>query len=503
MSKEILANKKMFESLLEGIDETADTITATLGPCGRNVFISDSMLPYVTNDGATIANSISFEDRFKDLGSWVVRNSSSQTNDDAGDGTTTTALLVQEIIHRSLERPENPMVIKNSLQEACKNIVLKLKKTSKPIKLKDIKKVALISSENEEIAQIVTDVIGKVGSKGVIIVEESRIFETSFDIQSGYEASVGFMSPHFANDPTGTKAIYDNIPVVCSQKRISTVQDIKPLFDQLDEVKVNQVVIVCEDIEPSILGIMAMSKAQGNLNILVIRATGSNLEDITAATGATLISDSTGVTFDKLDIRKHLGKVNKIICSEKKTLFVAKTKQGKELANRLKEQAEITQNQFEKEMLLKRVAKLTGGIAVIKIGAATDLDRVYRKHKADDTVAAVKAALAEGVVEGGGMALWRIAHSMVAKTVGEEILKKSLTAPLRKICENAGKEYAEIVSKMPKGKGYDARNDKYVNMLEVHIIDPAKVERVALENACTNASIFITSSSAICSAEQK
>ena len=500
--KEIISGKQMLERLLEGLDETANAITATMGPKGRNVFIGDSMMPYVTNDGATIANSISYPDKFKDLGSWVVRNSSSQTNDDAGDGTSTTALLVQEIIHKSLERPENAMIIKNSLQDACKDVVAKLKAVSKPIKIKDIKKVALISAENEEIAQIVTDVIKKVGEKGTILVEESKTFETSYEIQKGYEASVGFVSPYFSNDTTGTKAIYDDVLVLCSQKRISSVQDIKPLFDQLDAAKINQIVIVCEDIDPQILGIMAMSKQKGLLNILVIKANGSNLEDITASVGATLISDTTGITFDKLDIRQHLGHADKIVCSEKKTLFVAKTKQGQELANRLKEQAKICNNFFEQEMLNKRVAKLTGGIAVIKIGAATDLDRVYRKHKADDTVAAVKAALAEGIVEGGGMALWRIAHDMDAKTVGEEILKKSLSAPLRKICENSGKEYAEIVNKMPAGTGYDAKNDIYVEMIANDIVDPLKVERVALENAISNAAIFITSHCAICDAKE-
>lgn len=496
MSKEIFFNKSAFERLLEGLDETADAVTGTLGPKGRNVFIDDPMLPHITNDGATIANSISFDDRFKNLGSWVVRNTSAQTNDDAGDGTTTTALLLQEIIHRSLERPENPMVIKNSLQEACKKIVGLLKEVSKPISIEDIKKVALISSENEEIAQIVTDIITKVGKSGVIVVEESKTFETSSEIQEGYEANVGFASSYFANDVTGTKAIYENVPVLVAQKRISTVLDIKPLFDQLKKAEEAKIVIVCEDIDPSILGMLVMNKMQGQ-GIVVIKASGPNLEDIAATVGATMISDSTGVGFDKLDITKHLGIADKITSGEKKTLFVAKTPEGEELANRLREQAENCQNQYEKEVLVKRVAKLTGGIAVIKIGAATDLDRVYKKHKTDDTVAAVKAALEEGIVEGGGMALWRIAHNLEPKTIGEEILKDSLTAPLKKICENSGKKYDEVVIKMPEGKGYDAKNDCYVDMLESDIIDPTKVERVALENAVSNSSLFITSHAAI------
>lgn len=497
MSKELLFKKQAFEKLMLGFDKTAEAVASTLGPKGLNILIDDPMLPHITNDGSTIASSISFPDKFENLGAWVVKNTSAQTNDDAGDGTTTTAVLLQEIVHRSLERPESPVEIKNSLQEACKVVVGKLKEISKEIKIEDIKKVALISSENEDIAQIVTEVITKVGANGVIVVEESKTFETSYEVQDGYEANVGYVSPYFANDATGTKAEYENIPVLCSQKKISTVQDIKPLFDQMDAAKKSELVIVCEDIDPQILGILVANKLQGRLGVVVIKASGVVLEDICATVGATMISDTTGITFDKIDITQHLGLADKINCSEKRTLFVAKTEDGASLALRLKAESAICNNQYEKENLLKRVAKLTGGIAVIKIGAATDLDRVYRKHKTDDTVAAVKSALEEGVVEGGGMAFWRIAQEMEPKTIGEEILKKSLTAPLRKIISNAGEDYTEIITKMPKGYGYDAKICCYRKLIEAGIIDPTKVERVSLENAVSNASLLITTNAVI------
>jgi len=499
--KEVLFKKEAFEKLLVGFNKTADAVTGTLGPKGRNVFIDDAMLPHITNDGHTIANSISFEDRYENLGAWVVRNTSAQTNDDAGDGTTTTAVLLQEIVNRSLERPENPMLIKNSLQEACKGVVAKIKEQAKPITLENVKEVALISSENEEIATLVTEVIQKVGAKGVIVVEESKTFETSAEVLEGYEANVGFTSPYFANDAGGSKAVYEHVAVLCAQKKISTVMDIKPLFDQLATQKIGQLVIVCEDIDPQILGVLVMNKVQGTMNILVIKATGTVLEDISATVGASLVSDATGVTFDKIDIGKHLGTADKIVCSEKKTLFIAKTPEGAEHAERLKSLADNNTNIYEKEMVLKRVAQLTGGIAVIRIGAATDLDRVYRKHKTDDTVASVKAALEEGIVEGGGMCLWRIGHDMKAKTVGEEILKNALSAPLKKICQNAGKEYTEVVSGMIGGTGYNAKDDEFCVMIESNIIDPAKVERVALENAVSNASLFITSHAVIVDAK--
>lgn len=498
MSKQVLFKKKALNKILKGLDITADAVISTLGPKGRNVMLSDSILPHITNDGHTVANSISLEDPFEDLGCWLVKNTCAQTNEDVGDATTTTAALLKKAVHKSLKRNESPVMIKNSLQEACKKVVEKLKDLSKPIELEDIRKVALISSENEEIADIVSEVITKVGKEGVVVVEESRTYQTSYEIQEGYELNAGFTSPYFANDKTSTKAEYENIPVLCSQKKISTIQDIKPLFDQLDAVKKSEIVIVCEDIDPQILGVLVMNKLQGRLGIVVIKTIGTQLEDIAAITGATLISDTTGVGFDKIDINKHLGLADKFTCTEKKSLFVAKTPEGEALANRLKEQVLIINNQFEKEAITKRIAKLTGGIAVIKIGAITDLDRVYKKDKTDDTVAAVKAALAEGVVEGGGMALWRIAKEMKPKTVGEKILKKVLKFPLKQLCKNAGKNYWKIIWNMPKGMGYDAKNDKYVNMIESDIIDPTKAERVALENAISNTSVFITTTAAIC-----
>lgn len=503
MSKEILFGKEAFSKMMKGFNATANAVGGTLGPKGRNVMIADTLLPHITNDGHTIADSISFTDQYEELGSWTVRNTSSQTNDDAGDGTTTTAVLLQEIVHKSLERPENQMVIKNSLQEACKKVVEEIKKVAKPISIEDIYKVALISSENEDIAKIVTDIITKVGVDGVIIVEESRTFETSSEVMEGYEARVGYMSPYFANDVTGAKAVYENAPVLVSQKKISTILDIKPLFEQLKEQKLNNIIIVCEDIDPTMLGMFVMNKVQGNLNILVIKATNTVLEDIAATVGASIVSDSTGLGFDKIRIEEHLGTVDKIICTEKKTLFIAKTKEGKEHAERLKGLMDNTTNNIEKEMIKKRIAQLTGGIAVIRIGATTDLDRVYKKHKTDDTVAAVKAALAEGIVEGGGMCLWRIANKINPETIGEEILKKSLTAPLRKICENAGIDYTEVVTEMPNGQGYDAKNNCYKDLIESDIIDPAKVERVAIENAVSNASLFITTHCAIIDAPKQ
>lgn len=492
--KEIKFEKEAFEKLMVGFNRCAKAVTGTLGPKGKNVLIEDSILPHITNDGHTIANSISFPDKYENLGAWVVKNTSSQTNDDAGDGTTTTAVLLQEIVKECMKRPENPMLIKNSLQIASKEIVKKIKDIATPINLNNVREVALISSESEEIADLITDMVKKVGKDGVVVVEESKTFETTAEVLEGYESNAGFMSPYFANDPSG-KAIMENTLVLVAQKKIQTVQDIKPLFDQLAEINTSQIAIVCEDIDPQILGILVMNKIQGKLNILVVKATGETLEDIAASVNAQIISDSTGITFDKLNIKEHCGKADKIICQEKKTLFIGKS--NTDYINRLKGLMEANDNIYQKENIKKRIAKLSGGIAIVRIGASTDLDRVYRKHKADDTVAAVKAALEEGIVEGGGMCLWRIAQEIKPNTIGEEILKKALTAPLRKIIDNAGEDYTEIIKNMPVNKGYNAKYNTYVDLMEEKIIDPAKVERVALENAVSNAALFITTHAVI------
>ena len=488
-------NKEVFFEpmgrMLRGFDKTANAVVGTLGPKGRNVFIDDAIAPKITNDGATIAQNIQLEDKVENMGAYLIRNTSSQTNDDAGDGTTTTACILQSIVHECLKRPENPMEVRNSLNEASLEVLKKLEKQAVKIDKKDIKRVALISAENEQIADIISEIVNKV-EDAVINVEDSRTFETTYEIVNGYEANVGFMSSAFITDQKKARAVMTDIPVFCTEKKISSVVDIKPLFEQFAKAGISSAVIVCEDIENTMLGVMVLNKQMGNFNPVVIRATGPLLEDIEVVTGATRVSEKTGVSFQTVDISKHLGRASKVVCDANKTLFIADSPKGKDHADSLQSLADDEPNQYIKKRYLDRVAKLRGGVAVLKVGAATDFEREYIKLKADDAVKAVKAALEEGVVEGGGMALWRIAEEMKPETIGGEILKKSLVSPLRKILENAGLDYAEIIKNLPDGEGYDAKNNKYVNMLEAGIIDPAKVERVAVENAVSAAGTFIT-----------
>lgn len=484
---------------MAGFDKVADAVVGTLGPRGRNVFIDDAMAPKITNDGATISQYIILPDKVENMGANIVRNTSAQTNDDAGDGTTTTAVLLQAIVHQCINRPENPMEIEGSLKESAEKIIKLLKKQAVEIDPKDVDRVAMISAdgsstaENKQIAQIVTAIIGKIGEDAVITVEDSRTSETEYEIVEGYEAGVGFMNQVFVNDPKRARAVMNNVPVLVTEKKIASIGDLANIFGQFKQEGITEAVIVCEDIEAPILGVLAGNKMSGNFSSVVIRATGDTLKDIEAVVGAKRISDSNGISFLTFDVKKHLGKVKKIVSDSNKTLFIPhNTSSATQHANFLQKFADAEPNMYIKERLNKRISQLRGGVAVIKVGAHTDFEREFLKLKAEDTIKAVKAALEEGIVEGGGMALWRIAQSLKPKTIGDDILKKALTAPLRKIIENAGKDYAEIISNMPKEMGYDAKKGVYVEMIKEGIIDPAKVERCALQNSVSAAAKFIT-----------
>lgn len=501
MAKQISTD---LSKVLHGLNMTADVVKSTLGPKGRNVLIDDPMEPKITNDGVTIANSISFEDKEENLGAYLVKNTSAQTNDNAGDGTTTTSLLLQEVVREALKRPENPMEVRASLLESSKDIVSKIQKLSRPIKTDaQIQQVATISAESEKHGKMIADIIKKVGKDGVITVEDSRGFTTEYEIVEGYEAHVGFMSPHFITDQKGAKAVYEKVPVAVFEHKIDTLGDIKSLFELLQRERLNSIVLVCHDIDNSVLGNLIVNKLQGNVGICVIRAANSDLlDDIAAATGATVIAERTGVSYENVDMM-HLGMADKVISSEKKSLFFSKKAKPSLQAKRLEELSANTQSPYEKSKYAERAAKLRGKIAVIRVGAPTDMEKWYIKHKMEDAVNATQSAIAEGIVEGGGMALYRISEALNQKTIGEQILKKVLTSPLRTILDNAGKDYATVLMNMPKGKGYNARTDEYVDLIAEGIIDPAKVERCAIENAVSTGAQFITTFAAITDIPEK
>ncbi len=496
MSK-IVELESPIEKMLVGMKKVIRPVVGTIGPRGTNVFLDDPVSPKFTNDGASIAHLITLEDKLENAGAWVARNACAQTNDDAGDGTTSTLVVLGAVIDESLKRPENKTEVGQSLMEAKDKALSLLKKQAHPISQEKVIDVARISAENEELAQLITEVVKKVGAKAVITVEDRRDgFETDYKIVQGYEAHVGFMSPYFRNDPEKARAILTDVKVLCTAKKLGTINDIK-MFEQFAQEAIGQLVIVAEEIDPTILGIFVATKMSGKMNLLVIKAQGPLLEDIANATGATLISDDTGVTFQNFDAKKHLGEAQRVVCEEKKTVFISDAKSAKLHAIRLEAWAENNLSQLEQRKLRERAAKLKGGIAVIRIGAHTDAERNYLKDKAEDTVHAVQSALEEGVVEGGGMALYRIAGELKGKGVGEQILKRALTAPLRQIIENAGKDYAEIIKSLPEGEGYNARTDQYEDFLKTGVLDPLKVERAVLENAISTAAKFITTHCAV------
>lgn len=500
MSKQVSLGEDL-KKMIQGLDRAADTVGGTMGPKGRNVYLDDVMLPTITNDGATIADKIVLEDKLENAGAYVIRNVSSQQNDDCGDGTTTVSVLTQALVRECLARPENAMEVKRSLQDASEKVLKLLAKKSVVLKKEDIEKIALISSEDKHIAKLITEITNKLGKDAVINVEDSKTFATNYEIADGYEAQVGFMSPMFINDKSG-KVVYTDIPVIVSETKISNLAEIGPIFEMFKKEGINQCVIVCEDIDDSMLGVFVNSKRMGTFNSVIIRANGWLLQDIEKATGANAVSKSNGLTFSNFQ-KKHLGHAKKIICDTHKSLFITDGVSAKQFAKVLEAQDKNETNRYESKTLKSRIAKLKGGLAVLRIGASTDFERDYLRRKAEDSVKAVQAALAEGYVEGGGMTLWRLAQELQGKTIGEQILKKALTAPLRKILSNAGKDYAEIIVKMPQGLGYNAKTDEYENLIENGIIDPSKVERCALENAVSAASTFTTTFALITETPEK
>lgn len=478
--RQALFEKEAQAKLMVGFDRAAKLIGGTLGPYGRNVALWDEMTPRVVNDGATIAKEgCVFEDPVENFGAWFVRNTSSQTADDAGDGTTTTAVLLQALVHESLKRPESPIEVGNSLLAALPGVVKAIKDSSKKLKDEDIEHVAFVSAEHKGLARVITKVIKERGKDLLFVVEDNREGE-NIQVESvvGYEAHVGWALPIFITDKQRARAVYEDMPVLVSEKKILNHSELKPIFDQLASQNITKLCVVAFDWDEAMLGTFALTHARRAMSLLVVRATGPLLEDIAGTVGATRVSDQEGVPFAKFDVMKHLGVAKKIVCGENKTLFVpANREKALAYSNILESRAANDFNQFRKDKLQERVAKIRSGVAVIKVGAPTDTEREYLKLKADDAARAVKCAIEEGTVEGGGRCLWRIAQNMKPKTIGEQILKKALMAPLRTIVENGGGDYSEYVAAMKPIP---------------EVLDPAKVERVALTNAVSTAAKMIT-----------
>ena len=513
MAKEIKFSENARHSLLKGVDKLADTVKTTLGPKGRNVVLEKSYgAPDITNDGVTIAKSIELENHFENMGAKLVSEAAQKTNDIAGDGTTTATLLAQAMIHegmRNVAAGANPMVLKKGIETAVKTLVEEIKSVSKSVNSKsEIAQVATISSADEEIGHYIADAMEKVGKEGVITVEESKGMETSLSVVEGMQFDRGYISPYMVTDTDKMEAVMDNPYILITDKKISTINEILPILEQVVKMG-KELVIIAEDLDGEALATIVVNKLRGTFKALAVKAPGfgdrrkAMLEDIAILTGGQVISEEVGRKLDSVTI-EDLGRARQVHSSKENTTIVDGMGDKDAIAARvemIKKQIADTTSDFDKEKLQERLAKLSGGVAVIEIGAATEVEMKDKKYRVEDALNATRAAVEEGIVAGGGTtfidilpALDKLEAEGDVKT-GINIVRRAIEEPVRQIASNAGKEGSVVVAEVKNagiGVGYDAAKDEYVNMIEAGIVDPAKVTRSALQNAASIAAMVLT-----------
>ena len=513
MAKQILFNEEARRALEKGVDALANAVKVTLGPKGRNVVLDKKFgAPTITNDGVTIARDIELEDAFENMGAQLVREVATKTNDIAGDGTTTATLLAQAMIHegmRNVAAGANPMVLKKGIELAVKTLVEKIQEVSKPVQSKgEIAQVATISSADEEIGKYIADAMEKVGKEGVITVEESKGMETALSVVEGMQFDRGYISPYMVTDTDKMEAVMDDPFILITDKKISSINDILPILEQVVKMG-KELVIIAEDLDGEALATIVVNKLRGTFKALAVKAPGfgdrrkAMLEDIAILTGGQVISEEVGRKLDSVTI-EDLGRARQVHSSKENTTIVDGMGDKDAIAARvemIKKQIADTTSDFDKEKLQERLAKLSGGVAVIEIGAATEVEMKDKKYRVEDALNATRAAVEEGIVAGGGTtfvdilpALDKLEAEGDVKT-GINIVRRAIEEPVRQIANNAGLEGSVVVAEVKKagvGIGYDAANDKYVNMIEAGIVDPAKVTRSALQNAASIAAMVLT-----------
>lgn len=526
MSKKILYNEDARKSLKKGVDAVADAVKITIGPRGRNVVLDKGYgAPTITNDGVSIAKEITLKDRFENMGAEIIKEVATRTNDIAGDGTTTSVVLTQAIVAEGMKHTTmgvNSMGVRFGIEAAAKDIVTALKSIAKPIKTdEEIRQVANISAESVELGNIIADTIKKVGKDGVVTVEESQSLGLESEVTEGIEFDKGYISAYMVTNAERMEAEYSDPAILITDKKVSSIKEVLPLLEKLAQSGKKDLVIIAEDIDGEALSTFIVNKLRGSFNVLAIKAPGYGdrkkemLADIAVTVGAQVISEDVGVTFENADV-SMLGKARKVISTKDNTIIVGgkgKKSDIDERVSQLKKQKEGTESKFDKEKIDERIAKLSGGIAVIRVGAATETEMKYLKLKIEDAVNATKAAIEEGIVAGGGVALIKAAQkvhdSMSGKKhpskefeLGYTIVLKSLEAPLKQIAMNAGKDDGSvIVEKVKNGKGnagYDALKDEMINdMISSGIVDPVKVTRLGVQNACSASAILLTTEASI------
>lgn len=518
MAKEILFAEDARRAMLRGVDALANTVKVTLGPKGRNVVLEKKFgSPLITNDGVTIAKEIELEDPFENMGAQLVKEVATKTNDVAGDGTTTATVLAQSMIREGLKNVTagaNPMVIRRGIEKAVKTAVDELKKIAKPIEGKQsISQVAAISAGDEEVGELIAEAMEKVGKDGVITVEESKGIETELEVVEGMQFDRGYTSAYMVTDTDKMEAVLEEPYILITDKKISNIQDILPVLEKIVQTG-KQLLIIAEDVEGEALATLIVNKLRGTFTCVAVKAPGfgdrrkAMLGDIATLTGGQVITEELGLELKSTTI-EQLGRARQVRVSKENTIIVDGAGSKEDIEARIKQikvQIEETTSEFDKEKLQERLAKLSGGVAVIKVGAATETELKERKLRIEDALNATRAAVEEGIVSGGGTALINVYNAVAAleaegdEKTGINIVLRALEEPVRTIATNAGLEGSVVVEKLKKenvGIGFNAATGEWVNMIEAGIVDPAKVTRSALQNAASVAAMFLTTEATV------
>lgn len=526
MAKEIKFNEDARRAIERGINKLADTVKVTLGPKGRNVVLDKKFgAPLITNDGVTIAREIELEDRYENMGAQLVKEVATKTQDVAGDGTTTATLIAQAIIREGLKNiaaGANPMILQNGIKKAVNKAVEEIKRFSKDVETKDeIAQVATISAADAEIGKLIAEAMEKVGNDGVITVEESKSMGTTLEVVEGMQFDRGYISPYMVTDTDKMVAELEEPYILITDKKISNIQDILPILEQIVQSG-KPLLIIAEDVEGDALPTLVVNKLRGTFNCVAVKAPGFGdrrkemLRDIAIITGGQVISEELGLDLKEATL-DMLGRARRVQVDKENTVIVDGEGSQKEIQDRIKQiksQIEQTDSEFDREKLQERLAKLSGGVAVIQVGAATETELKERKLRIEDALAATRAAVEEGIIPGGGTALVDCipaVSKLLDETEGDErtgvsIILKALEEPVKQIALNAGLEGSIIVEKVKAaepGVGFDAYNEKYVNMIEAGIIDPTKVTRSALQNAASVAAMVLTTEAAVADIEKE
>ena len=519
MAKELLFKQEAREEILQGVNVLAEAVKVTLGPKGRNVVLDKSFgSPTVTKDGVTVAKEIELENKFQNMGAQMVKEVASKTSDVAGDGTTTATVLAQVIYREGMKlvaAGHNPMTLKRGIEKAVSGVVNELSKMSKPTKeRKEIAQVGAISANGDEtIGNIIAEAMEKVGKEGVITVEEAKGMETTLEVVEGMQFDRGYLSPYFVTDAERMEVSLEDPYILINEKKISNMKDLLPLLEQVARAG-KPLMIIAEDVDGEALATLVVNKLRGTLHVCAVKAPGfgdrrkAMLEDIATLTGGKLVAEELGIKLESVQI-DDLGTAKRITVDKDNTTIIDGAGKKEDIEGRVKQiraQTEETTSDYDREKLQERLAKMVGGVAVINVGAATETEMKEKKARVEDALHATRAAVEEGIVPGGGVALLRCLDSLKDIKVSEEeqggvnIIRRSLEEPMRQIAFNAGVEGAIVVDNVRKNKGaygYDAREDRYGDLIEWGIIDPTKVTRIAIQNAASVAGLMITTEAMI------